>query len=169
MASPRRPCDNVSNLLTGLAPPSDDQLNGHRHWLPVKLLYLYLAAAALSYVIAPLASISGGLAQPVIAVGTLKYVVMFMLFATVLSTGSGTKFLLAVVLIEVANRLHRIVLGLQDRFHRSASCRLYPLRIVLRGTNIFAGIAVFCGASRLRRVLDGREVGISRGSDGLFR
>jgi hypothetical protein len=128
--------------LTGLAPPSDDQLNEHRHWLPVKVFYLYLATATLSYAIAPLASISGGLAQPVIAVGTLKYVVMFMLFATVLSTGSGTKFLLAVVLIEVATGFTGLFSGFKTVFIVLLLAAL-SLRIVLRGINIFAGIAVF--------------------------
>jgi len=128
--------------LTGLAPPSDDQLNEHRRWLPVELFYLYLATAALSYAITPLTSISGGLAQPVIAVGTLKYVAMFMLFSTVLSTGSGTNFLLAIVLIEVATGFSGLFSGFKTVFIVLLLAAL-SLRIALRGTNILGGIAVF--------------------------
>ena len=128
--------------LTGLAAPSDDQLNEHRSWFPVKLFYLYLATAALSYAIAPLASISGGLAQPVIALGTLKYVVMFMLFVNVLSTGIGTNLLFAVVLIEVATGFSGLFSGFKTVFIVLLLAAL-SLRIVIRGTNILGGIAVF--------------------------
>jgi len=78
-----------------------DQLEIHRRWPPSVLFQVYLATVALSVVLAPLASLSGGIAQPVQAFGSLKYVAMFMLFATVLSTGNGFKLLLTAVLMEI--------------------------------------------------------------------
>ena len=66
------------------------------------------------------------------------------------------------------HRLQRIVLGLQDRFHRSASCCSFASNCHTRDQHLgrYRGL---CGASRSWRVLDGGEVGISRGSDRLFR
>jgi hypothetical protein len=126
--------------LSGLPPPSDDQLDEHRHWPPMPLFYLYLAAAALSLALAPLASLSVAIAQPVLAVGALKYVVMFMLFATVLSTGNGLKLLFAVILIEIITGFSGLFSGFKTVFIVLLLAAL-SLRITLRGTNILGGIA----------------------------
>jgi hypothetical protein len=87
--------------LGRLPTPSDGQLYEHRRWPPLLLFNIYLATAAASVVLAPLTALSGGIAQPVQALGSLKYVAMFVLFAAVLSTGNGIKLLLLVVLIEI--------------------------------------------------------------------
>jgi hypothetical protein len=126
--------------LGGLTPPSDDQLDEHRHWPPMLLFYLYLAAAALSFALGPLASLSMAIAQPVQAVGALKYVVMFMLFAAVLSTGNGIKLLLAVILIEIITGFSGLFSGFKTVFIVLLLAAL-SLRIPLRGTNILGGIA----------------------------
>jgi hypothetical protein len=126
--------------LGGLPPPTEGQLDEHRHWPPMTLFYLYLAAAALSFSLVPLASLSVAIAQPVQALGALKYVIMFMLFATVLSTGNGMKLLLAVILIEIVTGFSGLFSGFKTVFIVLLLAGL-SLRITLRGTNILGGVA----------------------------
>lgn len=126
--------------LSGMPPPSEDQLEEHRHWPPMMLFYLYLAAAALSLLLGPLATLSMGIAQPVQTVGALKYVAIFMLFATVLSTGNGVKLLLAVILIEIVTGFSGLFSGFKTVFIVLLLAAL-SLRITLRATNILGGIA----------------------------
>jgi len=71
--------------------------------------------------------------------------------ATVLSTGNGIKLLLAVLVIEVITGFRRIVLWLQDGFHRSAADRSFarftlasPTSWRHRGPSwCFSGLGVF--------------------------
>ena len=77
-------------------------LDTHLRWPPLALFQVYLGAAGFAFILAPLARLSGGLAQPVQALEALKYVAIFTLFATVLSTRYGYKLLLLVVLVEIA-------------------------------------------------------------------
>ena len=116
-----------------------DQLEIHRLWPPIALFYVYLATAALSVVLAPLASLSTGIAQPVQAFGSLKYVAMFMLFATVLSTGNGIKLLLTAVLMEILTGFT----GLFSDFKTVLIVLLLTalsLRITLRIATVVGGI-----------------------------
>jgi hypothetical protein len=126
--------------LDGLPVPPEDQLEEHRRWSPKSLFYVYLATAGLSFVLAPLATLSGGIAQPVQALGSLKYVVMFMLFATVLSTGNGMKLLLAVLLIEVVTGFTGLFSGFKTVFIVLLLVAL-SLRVTLRVTNLLGGLA----------------------------
>jgi hypothetical protein len=126
--------------LGGLAQPSEDLRNEHRRWQPTSLFYLYLASAALSFVLAPLTALSVSIAQPVLALGSLKYVVIFMLFATVLSTGNGIKLLLAVLVIEVITGFSGLFSGFKTVFIVLLLAAL-SLRVTLRITNILGGIA----------------------------
>jgi hypothetical protein len=126
--------------LGGLTLPSDDQLDAHRRWPPILLFYLYLATAALSFILGPLSALSMAIAQPLITLGFLKYVVMFMLFAAVLSTGNGIKLLLAVMLLEVITGFSGLFSGFKTVFIVLLLAGL-SLRIALRNTNILGGIA----------------------------
>ena len=127
-------------ICSGRLPaPTEDQLSEHRRWPPVTLFYLYLAAGALSFALGPLAAASGAIAQPVIAVASLKYVVMFMLFAAVLSTGNGIKLVVAVVLIEVITGFTGLFSGFKTVFIVLLLAAL-SLRVSLRVTNILGGI-----------------------------
>jgi hypothetical protein len=125
--------------LDGLPPPSDDQLIEHRRWPLMRLFYFYLATAALSFTLVPLASLSGAIAQPVMALSSLKFAVIFMLFTTVLSTGNGTRLLLAVVLIEVLTGFSGLFSGFKTVFIVLLLAAL-ALRIPLRATNIVGGL-----------------------------
>jgi hypothetical protein len=126
--------------LGGLPSPSDEQLSEHRRWPPMMLFYIYLASSALSFVLAPLAALSGAISQPLLALGSLKYVVMFMLFATVLSTGNNLKLLLAVVLIEIVTGFTGLFSGFKTVFIVLLLTAL-SLRIPLRIGSILGGIA----------------------------
>ena len=126
--------------LSSLPALSEEQLNEHRRWSLPALFYLYLTTVALSFALVPLASLSVGIAQPVIALGSLKFVVIFMLFATVLSTGNGIKMLLAVVLIEVITGFTGLFAGFKTVFIVLLLVAL-SLRVPLRITNIVGGIA----------------------------
>jgi hypothetical protein len=126
--------------LNGAAPRSDVQRDEHRGWPPVSLFYLYLATGALSFALVPVASLSASIVQPVMAIGSLKYVAMFMLFATVMSTGSGTKFLLAAVILEVITGFTGIFSGFKTVFIVLLLTAL-SLRMPLRITNILGGVA----------------------------
>lgn len=126
--------------LGGVAPPSDDQLHEHRRWQPLLLFWLYLATSALSFALDPLAALSGGIAQPVAAVGSLKFVAMFMLFAAVLSTGNGVKLLFAVVLIEIISGFTGLFSSFKTVFIVLLLTAL-SLRVTLRLTNLVGGIA----------------------------
>jgi hypothetical protein len=126
--------------LDRLPPLSDNQLTEHRRWPPERLFYLYLATSAMSFVLSPLASLSGGIVQPVLALGSLKYVATFMLFAAVLSTGNGIKFLLAVVLIDTMTGFTGLFSGFKTVFIVLLLAAL-SLRVTLRVTNIIGGIA----------------------------
>jgi hypothetical protein len=125
--------------LSGMPPPSDEQLTDHQRWPTTALFYLYLGAAALSLALDPLASLSGGIAQPVIALGSLKFVVIFMLFATVLSTGNGIKMLLAVMLVEIVTGFSGLFSGFKTVFIVLLLVAL-SLRVPLRMTNLVGGI-----------------------------
>jgi hypothetical protein len=126
--------------LAGMPPPSQDQLYEHRHWPLTTLFYFYLATAALSFALGPLASASVAIAQPVMALGSLKYVAVFMLFATVLSTGNGANLLVAVVLMEVVTGFSGLFSSFKTVFIVLIIVAL-SLRVSLSIANIVGGIA----------------------------
>jgi hypothetical protein len=124
--------------LGALPAPPDHQLNEHRSWPPMLLFYLYLVTSALSFVLFPIAGLSPGIAQPVLAVGSLKFVAMFMLFATALSTGNGINLLVAVVLIEIISGFSGLFSGFKTVFIILFLAAL-SLRMTLRPTNVLVG------------------------------
>ena len=86
----------------------------------------------------PIAALSPGIAQPVLAVGSLKFVAMFMLFATALSTGNGINLLVAVVLIEIISGFSGLFSGFKTVFIILFLAAL-SLRMTLRPTNVLVG------------------------------
>lgn len=105
----------VFRLHLGRAPgQTGHQLDDHHRWSPLAVFQVYLAAAGLAFLLAPLSRLSGGLAQPLQAVGTLKCVAIFALFATVMSTRSGFKLLLLVLLVEIAVGFTGLFSGFKD-------------------------------------------------------
>ncbi len=124
-----------------------DEFAEHRRWPPIVLFNVYLAMAAVSFFLAPIASLNGGIAQPVQALGSLKYVTMFMLFAAVMSTGKGINLLLLVVLMEIVTGFTGLFSGFKTVFIVLLLTAL-SLRMSLRIGTVVVGlvtIAVLLG------------------------
>lgn len=126
--------------IGGLPALSIDQLTAHQRWRPTTLFYLYVVTALLSLAVAPIAALAPGLNQPLMALGSLKFVVIAMLFARVLATGTSMNLLLAVVLIEVITGFTGLFSGFKTVFVLLLVVAL-SLRLPLRGTNILGGAA----------------------------
>jgi hypothetical protein len=90
-------------VLGGLKPPTPAQRTAHYRWQIRDLVMLYIVTMVVAFASAIAANIVPGLAQPIGAVGSVKVVALFMLFAYVLSTGQGMKILIGVVLFEVGS------------------------------------------------------------------
>lgn len=125
--------------IGGLPQLSNDQLTEHQRWRLSTLLYLYVATALLAFAVAPIAALAPGLNQPLTALGSLKFVVIFMLFARVLSTGNGMNLLLMVLLIEVVTGFTGLFSGFKTVFVLLLIVAL-SLRIPLRMTNLLGGV-----------------------------
>ena len=92
----------VFRLHLGRAPASTGhQFDDHLRWSPRSVFQVYLLTVGLAFALAPLARLSPGLAQPLQALASVKWVAIFALFATVLSVHKGLILLMVVVLIEI--------------------------------------------------------------------
>lgn len=126
--------------LQGLPPDSEERLHEHFAWKPISLFYFYLATLAMSFVLTPLAMMSVAIAQPVQALGSLKYVAIFMLLASVLSTGNGLRFLALTVAIEIVSGFTGLFSGFKTIFIVLLLAAL-SIRIQLRLITVAGGIA----------------------------
>jgi hypothetical protein len=124
--------------LRGVRPPTDDKLDEHLDWKPSSLFWLFLATSVLSGATSFAESLSPGLAQPLGAVGGLKYVVLFVLFATVVSTSRGIEWLLAALAIEVVLGFGGFFSGFKEVFIVLVLAAL-AVRVTLRTGNIIGG------------------------------
>jgi hypothetical protein len=126
--------------LRGVRPPTDDKLDEHLDWKPSSLFWLFLATSVLSGATSFAESLSPGLAQPLGAVGGLKYVVLFVLFATVVSTSRGIEWLLAALAIEVVIGFSGFFSSFKEVFIVLVLAAL-AVRVTLRIGNMIGGIA----------------------------
>lgn len=88
-------------MLGGIPVPTLEDENAHREWRPADLFVLYCATLVLAVACTYASRLVPGLSQQFEALSRLKIVAEFLLFATVLSTGRGGKFMLAAVLVEL--------------------------------------------------------------------
>jgi len=88
-------------VMSRQKPPTKAQAAAHLRWTIRDVTLFYIFGFIVSTVGATVGRFSGGLAQPAEAVGYLKVVSLFTLFCYVLTTGRGTKVLLAVTIFEV--------------------------------------------------------------------
>lgn len=126
--------------LSGVRPPSDDKLDEHLDWRPSSLFWLFLATSVLAAAASLGASFSAGLAQPLAAVGSLKYAVLFVLFATVVSTRNGIEWLLAALAIEVVAGFGGFFSSFKEVFIVLLLAGL-AARLPLRTGNLIGGLA----------------------------
>lgn len=88
-------------VLGNLRAPTPEFANAHKHWQLRDLLMLYIGGLIFSMICGMAAKIVPSLDQPFEAAAHFKILAMSMLFATVMATGQGRNFLIAVFLIEV--------------------------------------------------------------------
>jgi hypothetical protein len=86
--------------LGRLPAPTPQERLAHARWQPRDLMMLYFGTLALSVVVRFSGLASGALEQPTSALLYVKTLVLFLLFANVLTTGQGGKFALVAMLIE---------------------------------------------------------------------
>ena len=129
-------------LCLGTLPvPSPAQLYAHRRWPLRTLFYLYLGAVPLAALMTPLSyALGSSLSQPVMALASLKYVIIFMLFATALSTGTGSRLIVVVLVIEMVIGFTGLFSGFKSVFIALLVAAL-SLRIPLRLSNLVGGAA----------------------------
>jgi hypothetical protein len=89
-------------VLARVKPPTRSQLTAHYKWQLNDVLMIYAASFAASMASAFLIKLSPGLAQVLDAVARLKVIGLMMLFIYCISTGRGMKWVVIVVLFEVA-------------------------------------------------------------------
>ena len=89
-------------VLGNVKPATPAQRTAHYKWQVNDLLRLYIAGSVLGFVVVLAARVVPSAQQPLGALGQVKFVGLFMLFAYVLSTGRGTKVMVGVVLFEIA-------------------------------------------------------------------
>lgn len=89
-------------VLGNLKEPTQAQRTAHYHWDVRDMLTFYLASLVIWVFVDFASRAVSALSQPFGALGLVKIVAMFMLFVYVMSTGRGTKFLIGVMVFEVA-------------------------------------------------------------------
>jgi hypothetical protein len=91
----------IMRFTVGRLPaPTQQSRLAHARWQPRDLVVLYFGTLLLSVVVRFSGLANGALEQPVSALLYVKTLVLFLLFANVLTTGEGGKFALVAVLIE---------------------------------------------------------------------
>ncbi|SKA37217.1 hypothetical protein SAMN02745126_05910 [Enhydrobacter aerosaccus] len=86
-------------VMTNMKPPTPAQRTAHFRWATREVVMFYVVTFVVSTMAAVLGR--GGLAQPMEALARVKIVGLFTLFVYGMSTGRGTKIMLAVVLFEI--------------------------------------------------------------------
>jgi hypothetical protein len=88
-------------VLGNLRGPTREFAEAHKHWALRDLLMLYIGGLAFATICGMAAKMVPALDQPFEAAAHFKILAMTMVFATVLATGQGRNFMIAVFLIEV--------------------------------------------------------------------
>lgn len=86
--------------LGRLPPPTPQDRTAHARWQPRDLVVLYFASLVLSVLVRFSGLATGALEQPMSALLYVKTLVLFLLFANVLTTKKGGKYALVAILIE---------------------------------------------------------------------
>lgn len=81
--------------------PSEIAADQPLPWQLSSLFKLYLLAFVVSMVVARIAPLTGGLAQPLFAVAGLRLVALFLLFVCALSSQDGTRWILFAMAVEI--------------------------------------------------------------------
>ncbi len=87
--------------LNSLRPPSEASRTHHMRWRPVDVFQVYIAAFGLSVFSSYAVTVVPALYQQLDTVAKFKFAAQFLLFANVLSTGQGYRFMAAAVGLEL--------------------------------------------------------------------
>lgn len=126
-------------VFSGLRGPSPEEENAHLEWRPRDLFLLYCGTLVLAVACTYASRVVPGLSQQLEAVSRLKIVAEFLLFVTILGTGQGNKFLLAVVAIEIVIGFSGLLSDFRGVFVYLALAAI-AARIVLRVTSIVGSV-----------------------------
>jgi hypothetical protein len=88
-------------VLGNLRGPTPEFAEAHKYWSPRDLLVLYIVGLAISMACGLAAKVVPALSQPFEAAAHVKILAMSMLFVTVMATGQGRNFMIAVFVLEV--------------------------------------------------------------------
>jgi hypothetical protein len=88
-------------VLGNLRAPTREFAEAHKHWALRDLLMLYIGSLLFSTICGMAAKVVPALDQPFEAAAHFKILAMSMVFCTVMATGQGRNFMIAVFLIEV--------------------------------------------------------------------
>jgi hypothetical protein len=105
-----------SLALSRMNVSEDMDRHGVPHWRPDRLFALYIAAWVVSVMATRGIAIAPGLAQPLGVIGQVKIAILFILFATVISSGTGGKWLTWAVLLEVVAGFMGLFSGFKEVF-----------------------------------------------------
>ena len=83
-------------VLGSISPPTQQNFSAHLAWRPIDVFLVYLGANVVAQVGA--LTLGGGLFQFFESVARFKIVAAFLLFTSVMQTGRGWSFLLAIVM-----------------------------------------------------------------------
>lgn len=88
--------------FAGMVRPQVDPLEEARNWRPSRAFWLYLVTFAFSVVLNQVAGMTGGLAQPLYAIASIRLVTLFLLFVAAIPSPSGAKLIGLAMVIEIA-------------------------------------------------------------------
>ncbi|HQS16390.1 MAG: hypothetical protein B7Y08_16220 [Rhodospirillales bacterium 24-66-33] len=88
-------------VLGSISPPTPQNFSAHLAWRPVDVFLVYLGANVVAQVGG--LTLGGGLFQFFESVARFKIVAAFLLFTSVMQTGRGWSYLIAIVLVEIGS------------------------------------------------------------------
>lgn len=128
-------------VLANVRPPTRQFAEAHKHWALRDLLMLYVGAQIFSLVCGMAAKAIPALDQPLEAAAHFKILAMAMLFSTVLATGKGRNFMIAVFLLEVLSGFGGLFSDFKGAFIFLA-ISAFMVRIRWTGTMAVATVAL---------------------------
>ena len=128
-------------VLGNLRGPTREFAEAHKHWALRDLLMLYIGSVVFATICGMAAKAIPALDQPFEAAAHFKILAMSMVFSTVMATGQGRNFLIAVFLIEVLSGFGGLFSDFKGAFIFLA-VSAFMARIRLTGTMAVVTVAL---------------------------
>jgi hypothetical protein len=130
-------------VLGNLRGPTREFAEAHKHWQQRDLLMLYIGGVVFSMICGTAAKFVPALDQPFEAAAHFKILAMSMVFATVMATGQGRNFMIAVFVIEVLSGFGGLFSDFKGGFIFLA-VSAFMVRIRWSGTMAIVTVALAC-------------------------